>query len=370
MKIGSIGSIGLKVSCRNFFHANSRIRFYESMVQSSLLLNAGIPDNPEALQNWVERVRSRISMISKQISSLDNEKRTLLHKLQEAGLSTISIETLEDQLPSHTSVAKENHSSPSSCMKDAYPDDSVLVVDLVESSQSVNGDLNREHSLQPNQSACSDTETEFCADVQDSVLDNFDPHELSFELSQGVLTENEPPSNELPRSNPSCRVFRVSEFSEIDWMTVSSSELKQWLQFFGMKPALGGRKVMVDKLREIFNYLSSNGEQNIAIEPPPAVRKDSTKTILFSQFRNGIISNTQLHEKIVCFETIDVGDVFEYLRESIQEHSFSIKHVKEYLDQIHVQYCTTSEKFSKKARPNPPQPKKPRAVRKSISCPM
>ena len=339
------------------------------MVQYSLLVNSGIPDNPDALQSWVERLRSRIVNISRQIASLENEKRTLLIKLEEAGLSTMSIDAddvcdLIQPLPSTVTVIR----------KPSVESDGVLVVDLLESSQSETKSLDKDQTmeleLQPNEPVFSDTETEPNADGPDSVLDDLDPHELSFELSQPpVLAENEAPSNELPTfTNTVSRVYKISEFTEIDWTAVSSSELKHWLQFFGLKPTLGGRKVMVDKLAEIFNYACPTSKP-LSIDPTTVPKPESSRTSLFTDFRSSITSNAELYDKIVCFETVDVVLVFDHLRQCMPDHSFSIKHVKEYLDHIHVQYCTTSEKFLKKRR-RVQEAKPKRAIRKSISCPM
>ena len=334
------------------------------MIQASLLTTTDIPDNDLALQKWAERIRSRIMSLTKQVASLEEEKRTLLIKLQEASMSTMEMDI--DRPPNAVSpgATVSYFESVVECVHDSGP---VSIVDLVQSSQSVsdagNTDLIMDNNWQPDEAVCPEVEVDSpFPDEVDSFLGKLDPRELNFDASPRMM-ENSPPPNITGASSEKRRLYKVSEFLDVDWDEVTSGELKQWLQFFGLKPALGGRKVMVEKLGQIFKYISGCTADDYLKPPDDHL---SARHQLFAKFRNLIVSNPEIYEKIVCFESIDIGEVFQYLGDSITDKTFSVKHVKEYLDQINVQYSTTSEKFSKKRVVS----RKPRTVRKSISCPM
>lgn len=343
------------------------------MIQTSLLVKTDTPSEPDALGKWVERVRGRLVSISNQICTLENEKRSLLAKLQEAGLSSMPLELndTDRHLPERETTSR----TIPSCVRGTpvvSVNESVPVVDLLESSQSQivpDSDADNKMDLDlaqnyPPPSPPSDESGD--TELRDSVLDDLDPRELSFDLDHIDQSENDPPQNVCTDSNS--RVYKLDDFHEIDWEAITPVELKQWLQLFGVKPALGGRKMMVNKLRDIFNYIMGNSESSPITTKSDAHADDDSRHSLFRCFRTQIMSNSDLYEKIVCFETVDVAQVYIYLTQVVSDKSFSIKHVKEYLDRVHVQYCTTSEKF-KKRRPKLNAIKKVRCVRKSISCP-
>ena len=210
-----------------------------------------------------------------------------------------------------------------------------------------------------------------------------DPKELSFHLE---ADENSPPfhqhaDNEM---NTGDRVYRFWEFNLIDWDGLKITELKQWMQFFGMKTS-GGRKYMVRQLKDIFDYLADKGDQPKLASRIDSVPSAPNKELIYSKITQAIKSEKLLYEKILMFESLEVPEIQATLLRSHPDMAsvLSLKNLKEYVQLMGVQVSNTSEnnatnlrRARKKHRRQsvydddlvPSKPGK-RQLRKSLTCP-
>ena len=150
----------------------------------------------------------------------------------------------------------------------------------------------------------------------DGDLDNLDPRELSFTL---------PPQP--------VRVYNPKEWELVDWEKISQEELKNWMQFFGMKTT-GGKAFMIRTLRDVLKYITE-GE---------LVPRSGSKEDLFNEFSDVIKEETTLYEKILLFEPVEVNEVHALLKSRKKTHwtQLSLACVREYLELVGAQVCHTS----------------------------
>ena len=348
------------------------------MIQTSLLVGTDTPIEGEALKGWVERIRMRVSILNKQIQMLETEKHVLLTKLYSVGHTELEFPT-NSQIHEDLQVAlisepndqvqpETKHNTQSSFGRQPS------VVDLMSDDEG----LYTTRKLVP-----ENIPPNFPPNISDEdecLLKNIDPRELSYDLqdeNSRPLNEDhqvEPTTDSVP-AGPSRILNPVADYKRIDWSRMSLSDLRQWIQFFGMKQSIGGRQAMINELMRIFSFFAPlengvDGEEPRSSTPPKSPSK--TRSELHELFHSAIVLNGRiLHEKILCFETIEIVEIYDFLKSQIPAPPFNIKSVKEYLDTARVQYSTTMENPGRRWRRPKKAPKSTRsaALRKSISCP-
>ena len=151
-------------------------------------------------------------------------------------------------------------------------------------------------------------------------LMNLDPRELSFTLP--------------PIETGAARVYKPSEWGLVDWNAVSQEQMKEWMQFFGVKTT-GGKAFMVRTMKEVFRYISDAGS---------GVNEEvKSKEGLFNEFSEVIKEEIDLYERIILFEPVGLNEVHALLRHKKKPHwQLSLACVREYLDITGAQYCNTS----------------------------
>jgi len=349
------------------------------MIQTTLLVGTETPIEGEALRGWVERIRMRVSILNKQIQMLETEKHVLLTKLYSVGHTELEFPTnsqIHEDLqvalisePDEQAQPETKHDTQSSIGRQPS------VVDLMSDDEGlyttqklVIENIPKHATVPPNM-----------FDEDESLLKNIDPRELSYDLQD----ENSRPLNEDHQVEPTTdpvlagpsRILNpVADYKRIDWSRMSLSDLRQWIQFFGMKQSIGGRQAMINELMRIFSFFAplENGvDAEEPRSPTPPKSPSKTRSELHELFHSAIVLNGGiLHEKILCFETIEIVEIYEFLKSQIPAPPFNIKSVKEYLDTARVQYSTTMENPSRRRRRNKaPKSTRSAALRKSISCP-
>jgi hypothetical protein len=388
------------------------------MLQSSLLIGTKAPADSAALSGWVERIRSRITVLNKQINSLETEKHVLLLKLHESGNSEIEFEIdVEEATPNH-----DIGDSPKSVLpvdfemckavdvrRDSRKSEQggLSVVDLLSDEECPNKfqgsalSIETIGALPPNEESVTPLISSNCRiSIDEELLRDLDPRELSYDLGDAITrldAENAPsPNHSLTSDHGECDMKRhcnanrienpITQYKRIDWANMPLTDLRKWIQFFGMKQNIGGRQVMIRELIKIFSYLASSETVDECRPPVSPVRPQCSITSSVSPtrpredlhrlFHSKIVTNTILHEKILCFESVDITEIHEFMKSSLTTHSFSIKAVKEFLDFSRIQYSTTNEnpaRHSRKKRSKKAQPaerdRQRATLRKSISCP-
>jgi hypothetical protein len=189
---------------------------------------------------------------------------------------------------------------------------------------------------------------------------NIDPHELSFEI-QGRI-ENEPSSVASDR-----RVFKPEEWKMIDWGALEVEKLKECMLHFGLKPS-GGKGSMISNLKRIFQYLEESPENDgpDLLSTDPGLSREE----MFVEFSRLIHDNAELYEKMILFESVDLGAVHRFLesrRDKVRWRTFSLNVVRDYLENAGVQYSNTTGNGGMNEESH--RRKKRRQLRKSISCP-
>ena len=214
---------------------------------------------------------------------------------------------------------------------------------------------------------CSSSAAHVCG-VEDASLENIgdvaniDPHELSFEI-QG--------QNHIAPSQPAAlarRVFKPEEWKLIDWSALENEKLKTCMVHFGLKPS-GGKASMVANLQRIFQFLDEDTSKECV--PELTAGDDSlSREEMFEEFSRLIQGNAELYEKIILFESVELGSVHRFLetkRHKERWRSFSLNMVRDYLENAGVQYNNTTSHAGPTEEAN--RRKKRRHLRKSISCP-
>lgn len=310
----------------------------------SLLLSAGIPTKPDLLDAWAGRIRDRVGAISKRILSLELEKQDLLALLDEAGFSAFCIQ--EEQPQFTPSVASRKS-----------------IIDLEDDEESVAETLRLPDSLplneeiDENQQLVCDSENH--ANVEfDEELEGINPMDLTYDEDHCLNKQED-------------RVFSSSEFQLIDWNKVSASDLKEWAKFFGMKPALG-KQFLIAEFKNFFQYLGGGGQKVVA--DSFAAEKSQTEK-LHEDFVFHIKSNPTLYDRILLFESVEIGEVYEFLKTKIMTTGFSLKCVKDFFTQNQLHFSNTAGNLRRKKRgaaavnEQEPPPKTRRQLRRSITCP-
>ena len=379
------------------------------MNQSSLLSLSGIPQNADQLNSWAQRIRTRICAISRGMVKLESERQQLLGMLWDAGLHEYEVDDAPSEpsspLPYMCTPNAANPDGPglrekrSSILSSIHPSASMhSVVDLLSDEEDRPVSIAATLRL-PDSSAlvdvfsCPPTPRLSSQDHQapfqnggeidrlvsehlDEVGD-IDPHELSYVLPSA--NENAPPGNQTQPNER--RVFKPWECDQIDWAKLSLAELKQWMQFFGMKTT-GGKAFMISQLSNVFKYV---GTDEAVPLPSSSSAPVATKEDLFGVFSQLIHTNVALYEKIILFESVDVGDVYKFLRAADPDLKFRFQVVKEYLDRIGAQYSNTAsnayfnggqtgrrareDEDSQRSGHNGPAKKSRKQLRRSITCP-
>ena len=355
--------------CVFLFYLNTRsargcvcVAFYSldslvcvGMAQASLLVSAGIPTNPCQLAGWAERIRDRVCAISKAVYSLELEKQTLVSMLNEAGMSDFACTDTSMCVDDRFSVGMSFRVTPSAKNACFSQQTAQSIVDLLSEEDT---------------SVCSSTPTAICPPTplyaspptptlvsppppihtgKIDELEGIDPRDLTFEG--------------FSCASASTRVLRVSEFSHINWVKVPTSDLKEWAKFFGMKPAQS-RNVLVSEFTRFFNYLAAPSAAESTHEYTH--KHDNTHTELFI---SAIKQKESLYERILLYETVEITEVYEYLKKIVP--NTSMKLVKDFFasQQLHCGNTTTNLKRKQPREINEPPKKTRRELRRSITCP-
>ncbi len=286
------------------------------MAQASLLLQLKIPTNEDDKRKWSERMRSQITKLSKTILELESQKQQLLARLAEAD----EIEADVDEPMDSLEPAVLPHPSPG-----LSPARDSSIIDLL-SQESVTENRSRTFTGQvhsgPN--ALLESSENACPNLSGS----------------DIRPDPAPSTTEV-------RVYRPEEFDMIDWSKLSVPELKEWASFFGMKSS-GGRQLLLSELQKIFKYL-----RNELIVPGelPALQFD--KQEIFKQLSVSLRSNVFLYERVLVFESLEFDELFTYFKSSFSQDGGgrlppNFKGlVREFLDEHHVQFNTTTENIRK-----------------------
>ena len=334
------------------------------------------------LKAWAERVRSRICSISKSMAKMESERQNLLSMLWEAGLpeyevmdselvhSQISFRPTPDAIGVPVTESRAHHKSqPTSVVESTIGVESVYsVIDLVsdEDGMSVHIPCDTEagHDCPPTPLVES-VALEPTREPEQVV----DPLELSFTL---------PPAAVAPEPVQEERVFRPWESQSIAWENMGLQELKQWMQFFGMKTT-GGRGHMVNQLSYIFRYIGS-----VDVPVTTTVRSAPSIEEIFRGYTNMVKADKELYERIVLFEHVEISDVYDSLKaRQTRDVPVTLKNVKDFLCVSGVQFSNTSDKqnigrkrVKRKSRRESvydddliDKKKTRRELRRSITCP-
>lgn len=359
------------------------------MPQSSLLSAVKVPSDPSLLKAWAERIRGRICSLSRNIAGLEDERENLLSMLWEAGfheyemptsVSDSSATSLYHLIPeplgaisSHDDVRSSNVSDVSSVRSGPLLKS---VIDLVSECD----DELPENIRIPFTAQQPDSASLEIPEIQYPPTQVVPEDDTSLNHPLAVTDENIPVKY-FGVNGQSDRMYRPwQDGAVIAWDRMELAELKQWMQFFGMKPS-GGKAFMISQLKSMFGYINGTSPSSTPDEPPRTL----TATESFAVYTDMIKAITPLYERIILFENVEVSEVMDALTSVSRPDNvpLSIKLVKDYLAFIGAQFSNTSEnqnhKYKRKNRRRKrresvddteiPIPKTKRQLRRSITCP-
>jgi len=359
------------------------------MPQSSLLSAVTVPSDPSLLRAWADRIRGRICSLSRNITRLEDERQTLLSMLWEAGFHEYEIPTstsdssatsLNGVMPepicavtSHDDMRSSDVSEGSSIRSEPIL---TSVIDLVSECD----DESPKNICIPFMAREPDSAPLEIPEIKYPPMQVVPEDDTSLNHPLAVTDENIPVEN-LSVKGRNDRIYRPwQDGTVIAWDRMELAELKQWMQFFGMKPS-GGKAFMISQLKTMFGYINRISPSSTPDDPP----RNLPATESFAVYTDMIRAITPLYERIILFENVEVSEVMYALTSVSRPHNvpLSIKLVKDYLAFIGAQFSNTSDnqnhKFKRENRRRKrresvddteiPIPRTKRQLRRSITCP-
>ncbi|KAF8822928.1 hypothetical protein IE077_000255 [Cardiosporidium cionae] len=136
---------------------------------------------------------------------------------------------------------------------------------------------------------------------------------------KGVQATSAPPHEHFKASVKKQKYL----FPYIDWNTLETPLLREWMTHFGLKVALSGpsRKQMIAELQRVALYLTNLAEETHLLSGPtlkkvsdPLLRRNRKKEEFFSAMRRAIMQKEDLYEKMLLNVPVCLQDVHAYLK--------------------------------------------------------